>query len=366
MTALIEKIASQGGATRQQLREATAKAKAGPPKHYVFAYRPPTKLFNLKLSFAKARVQRDEIIDALEAILRELRKQSSRRRTIARRQWSGAGAELASVAKAGVASARNLIAGLSERACAPTATVSSLESEGRKLLVNITCIIRRHALERPWIVKRLGTAIRGLTPSSDALRTSASGTGDARLGVPPDDARLRCPPGRGRSRRTTTRCSRLGAEVAERDRAPRESTRRPAWPRECACRVQTSCRRRRTQQRDRSSAAGLAGPRREPPLGLEERQRERVALAPSSVGARAATRPAGRSSGSRSKPNRQRSATRRRPVGLVHGAGSVPDLELAGAEPFEVARLLAVDRRRQAARSARSAAGARRAARDVA
>jgi ParB family chromosome partitioning protein len=74
MTALIEKIASQGGATRQQVREATAKPKAGRPKHYVFAYRAPTKLFNLKLSFAKARVNRDEIIDALERIIHDLRK----------------------------------------------------------------------------------------------------------------------------------------------------------------------------------------------------------------------------------------------------------------------------------------------------
>jgi hypothetical protein len=73
MTALVEKIASQGGATRQQLREAVAKPKAGRPKHYVFAFRPPTKHFNLKLSFNKARVNRDEIIDALEAILEELR-----------------------------------------------------------------------------------------------------------------------------------------------------------------------------------------------------------------------------------------------------------------------------------------------------
>ena len=32
MTALVEKIASQGGATRQQLREAAAKPKAGPPE----------------------------------------------------------------------------------------------------------------------------------------------------------------------------------------------------------------------------------------------------------------------------------------------------------------------------------------------
>ena len=74
MTALVEKIASQGGATRQQLREAAAKPKAGRPKHFVFAYRPPTKAFNLKLSFTKSRVSKDEIIDALEAILAELDK----------------------------------------------------------------------------------------------------------------------------------------------------------------------------------------------------------------------------------------------------------------------------------------------------
>ena len=74
MTALIEKIASQGGATRQQLRDATAKPKAGRPKHYVFAFRPPSKHFNLKLSFSKSRVHRDEVIEALEQILKELRK----------------------------------------------------------------------------------------------------------------------------------------------------------------------------------------------------------------------------------------------------------------------------------------------------
>jgi ParB family chromosome partitioning protein len=74
MTALIERIAGQGGATRQQLREAAAKPQAGRPKHYVFAFRPPTKAFNLKLSFNKSRASRDEIIDALEGILRDLRK----------------------------------------------------------------------------------------------------------------------------------------------------------------------------------------------------------------------------------------------------------------------------------------------------
>ena len=74
MTALVEQIASQGGTTRQQLRQAAAKPKAGRPKHFVFAFRPPTKAFNLKLSFAKSRASREEVIDALEAILRELRK----------------------------------------------------------------------------------------------------------------------------------------------------------------------------------------------------------------------------------------------------------------------------------------------------
>jgi ParB family chromosome partitioning protein len=73
MTALVERIASQGGATRQQLREAIGRPKPGRPKHYVFAYRPTSKQFNLKLSFAKGRVSRDEIISALESILDELR-----------------------------------------------------------------------------------------------------------------------------------------------------------------------------------------------------------------------------------------------------------------------------------------------------
>jgi ParB family chromosome partitioning protein len=74
MTALIEKIASQGGATRQQLRDAAAKPQAGRPKHFVFAFRPPTKAFNLKLSFNKSRASREEIIDALEAIIKDLRR----------------------------------------------------------------------------------------------------------------------------------------------------------------------------------------------------------------------------------------------------------------------------------------------------
>jgi ParB family chromosome partitioning protein len=74
MTALVEKIASQGGATRQQVRDQAARQKPGRPKAYVFAYRPPDKTFNLKLAFGKSRATREDVISALEAILRELRK----------------------------------------------------------------------------------------------------------------------------------------------------------------------------------------------------------------------------------------------------------------------------------------------------
>ena len=77
MVALVERIARDGGATREAVRKEkeAAKPKAGRPKHYVFAFRPPTKAFNLKLSFNKSRASKDEVIEALEAIIQELRNQ---------------------------------------------------------------------------------------------------------------------------------------------------------------------------------------------------------------------------------------------------------------------------------------------------
>ncbi|HJU76489.1 MAG TPA: ParB/RepB/Spo0J family partition protein [Sphingomicrobium sp.] len=76
MLALLEKIASQGaaGLTREQVRKDTQKPKAGRPKAYTFSFRPPSKAFNLRLSFNKRNATKDEIIAALEDILRELRK----------------------------------------------------------------------------------------------------------------------------------------------------------------------------------------------------------------------------------------------------------------------------------------------------
>ena len=72
MLAMVEKIATQG-ATRDQLRQDTRKPKAGRPKSFVFSFRPATKAFNLKLSFNKKNASKDEVIEALEAILKELK-----------------------------------------------------------------------------------------------------------------------------------------------------------------------------------------------------------------------------------------------------------------------------------------------------
>jgi len=72
MIALVERVAA-GGGTRQVVRAETAKAGAGRPKPFVFAFRAPTKAFNLKLRFSKSRVARSEVIEALEGILKELK-----------------------------------------------------------------------------------------------------------------------------------------------------------------------------------------------------------------------------------------------------------------------------------------------------
>jgi ParB family transcriptional regulator, chromosome partitioning protein len=75
MLQLVEKITSHG-ATREQLRKDAdkEKPKAGRPKSFVFAFRPTTKAFNLRLQFNKRNASKDEVISALEEIIRELKK----------------------------------------------------------------------------------------------------------------------------------------------------------------------------------------------------------------------------------------------------------------------------------------------------
>ena len=73
MIALVEKMASRGLTTREQVRKQTAKPKPGRPKSYTFSYRAPSKAYTLKLNFRRGHVQEDDVIEALEAIIAELR-----------------------------------------------------------------------------------------------------------------------------------------------------------------------------------------------------------------------------------------------------------------------------------------------------
>jgi ParB family chromosome partitioning protein len=77
MVALVEKISRDGGVTREAVRKEkeAARPKAGRPKHYTFSYKAPTKAFNLQLRFTKSRVDRDEVIEALQTIIQDLRNQ---------------------------------------------------------------------------------------------------------------------------------------------------------------------------------------------------------------------------------------------------------------------------------------------------
>ena len=73
MLALVERMASQGALTRKDVRAETAKPSAGKPRQFVFSFKPPAKNFQLRMSFKKGRVDKSEIIEALENIIRELR-----------------------------------------------------------------------------------------------------------------------------------------------------------------------------------------------------------------------------------------------------------------------------------------------------
>lgn len=74
MTALIEQLAATGATTRQQLREVTKKPEAGRSRPFVFSFRPPTRQFNLRLTFSRRQASKDDVISALESILDELRR----------------------------------------------------------------------------------------------------------------------------------------------------------------------------------------------------------------------------------------------------------------------------------------------------
>lgn len=76
MIALVEEL-TRGGqtATREEARKALSRPKPGRPRMFVFKYRPPTKAFNLRLQFRQSEIDRSQVIEALEAIIADLRTQ---------------------------------------------------------------------------------------------------------------------------------------------------------------------------------------------------------------------------------------------------------------------------------------------------
>ena len=73
MLQLLER--SPARAPREQLLGIrNEKPKAGRPKSFVFAFKPATKAFSLRLQFNKRNASKDEVISALEEIIRELKK----------------------------------------------------------------------------------------------------------------------------------------------------------------------------------------------------------------------------------------------------------------------------------------------------
>ena len=77
MTAFVESLQMHGVRTRSDARK-LSRAKSerparGRPRNYVFAFQPTGKAFSLTMKFKKSSVERDDLIDALEGILAELR-----------------------------------------------------------------------------------------------------------------------------------------------------------------------------------------------------------------------------------------------------------------------------------------------------
>ena len=79
MTALVERL-GRDGATRTDARKLGKRAEVrrgrGRPKNYVFRFKPRGGPFALSLQFKRTDVDRDEVIEALEAVVRSLREQS--------------------------------------------------------------------------------------------------------------------------------------------------------------------------------------------------------------------------------------------------------------------------------------------------
>jgi ParB family transcriptional regulator, chromosome partitioning protein len=79
MIDLLEEVARRGlnrDDLRQRLRSSPKGGKSGRRKPYVFRFKSPDRTFSLSLAFRQSEVDKDDLIRALESILRDLRKES--------------------------------------------------------------------------------------------------------------------------------------------------------------------------------------------------------------------------------------------------------------------------------------------------
>ena len=79
MLSFVDRLRRDGGSTRSDARRFAQKTEGrrrGRPKSYVFHFKPRGGPFALSLQFKRADVERDEVIEALEAVLKSLREQA--------------------------------------------------------------------------------------------------------------------------------------------------------------------------------------------------------------------------------------------------------------------------------------------------
>ena len=77
MTALIESLTRSGGVTRAMTRAAKAKVRNRGQKfsnRYTFKYAPVDKKYNFRVSFTKSKVRIEEVIEAVEQVLENLKR----------------------------------------------------------------------------------------------------------------------------------------------------------------------------------------------------------------------------------------------------------------------------------------------------
>lgn len=78
MISFLERLQQEGttrAEARRLTREGSRKKTRGRPRHYVFKYEPKGQGIALSLKFRRAEVERDEVIEALEAIIESLKRQ---------------------------------------------------------------------------------------------------------------------------------------------------------------------------------------------------------------------------------------------------------------------------------------------------